>query len=65
MSNADSVAVITGTSSGLGAAIAAALLQEGWTVVGLSRRPVDFGNPHYRHIQADLGNLEQVREVAV
>lgn len=64
MTHDDRLAVVTGTSSGLGAAIAADLLQEGWTVVGLSRRPVEFGNPRYRHIQADLGKLEQVREVA-
>ncbi len=58
------LAVVTGTSSGLGAAIAAALMQEGWNVVGLSRRPVDFGDPHYRHIQTDLADPERVREVA-
>lgn len=32
-------AVITGSSSGIGAAITATLLAAGWKVIGLSRQP--------------------------
>jgi NAD(P)-dependent dehydrogenase (short-subunit alcohol dehydrogenase family) len=64
MPSSDCVALVTGTSSGIGAAIADSLLREGWTVLGLSRRQVDFGNPRYRHVQVDLGDLEQLSGVA-
>lgn len=60
----DRLAVVTGTSSGLGAAIATTLLQAGWSVAGLSRRVANFGSPRYRHIQADLSDMERLREVA-
>ncbi|MFM2475400.1 SDR family NAD(P)-dependent oxidoreductase, partial [Burkholderia cenocepacia] len=33
-------AVVTGASSGIGEAIVAALLEQGWRVTCLSRRPV-------------------------
>lgn len=64
MSKADSLAVLTGTSSGIGAAIAKALLREGWTILGLSRRPVDFDHPRYRHIRADLADLQRLTDLA-
>lgn len=64
MSKSGSVAVITGTSSGIGAAIANALLREEWTVLGLSRRRADFDHPCYRHIQADLGELHRLADLA-
>lgn len=47
-------AVVTGTSSGIGAAIAARLLGGGWCVTGLSRTaPAGLG-PAYTHIAVDL-----------
>ena len=58
MSDGSRIAIVTGSSSGLGAATAEILLREGWTVVGVSRRPADFGSPTYRHVQADLADLE-------
>ncbi len=60
----DRLAIVTGTSSGLGAAIAQALLAQGWTVVGISRRKADFSAPGYRHIEIDLSDLPRLREVA-
>lgn len=53
----DCIALVTGTSSGIGAAIAQALLDADWVVVGLSRRDAAFANPRYRHVPVDLGDL--------
>jgi NAD(P)-dependent dehydrogenase (short-subunit alcohol dehydrogenase family) len=64
MSSNDRLAIVTGTSSGLGAAIALALLAQGWTVVGMSRRRPDLSSPGYRHIEIDLGDLPRLREIA-
>lgn len=52
--------IVTGTSSGLGAATAKRLLREGFTVVGIARRPVEAGEfgDRYAHVRADLGELE-------
>jgi 3-oxoacyl-[acyl-carrier protein] reductase len=47
-------AVVTGTSSGIGAAIAARLLAEGWRVTGLSRTDPDRAEPGYAHLAVDL-----------
>lgn len=50
-------AIVTGTSSGIGSGLAKALIANGWTVLGLARRPVDFPGLSYTHLQVDLGNL--------
>lgn len=54
------LAIVTGTSSGIGAALAAALLRAGWTVVGLARRPVKMTDDRYTHLSIDLGDLGQL-----
>lgn len=64
MSATDSLALVTGTSSGIGRAVTDTLISEGWTVVGLSRREADFGSPRYRHIRLDLADLEELSELA-
>ena len=63
-SSNERLAIVTGTSSGLGAAIALALLAQGWTVLGMSRRKADFSAPGYRHIQIDLADLPRLHGVA-
>ena len=48
-------AVVTGTSSGIGAAIAARLLDGGWRVIGLDRAPPAIANPAFTPVAVDLG----------
>ena len=50
--------VITGTSSGIGAALAGAVLEKNWRVVGLSRRPAKIRNDNYREFAVDLSDAE-------
>jgi NAD(P)-dependent dehydrogenase (short-subunit alcohol dehydrogenase family) len=52
-------ALITGTSAGLGRALAAHLLGQGWSVYGLSRRGSDL--PGIRHSGCDLTDADLVR----
>jgi NAD(P)-dependent dehydrogenase (short-subunit alcohol dehydrogenase family) len=51
------LALITGTSSGIGLALARALLDEGWRVIGMARREAPLAAGRYRHLQLDLGEL--------
>jgi len=55
-----SFAFVTGTSSGIGLALARSLLSRGWLVAGLSRRVAPLDHPQYRHVQLDLGDLENL-----
>lgn len=50
-------ALVTGTSSGIGAAVATQLLEHGWTVMGIARRPAPLDHPSYRHLVFDLGDI--------
>lgn len=59
----DRLAVVTGTSAGIGKALAQALLDDGWTVVGLSRRRASVEHAAYRHLQVDLGDLGRLMQV--
>jgi len=50
-------AIVTGTSSGIGEAIAQVLLQNGYNVIGLSRRRGDIRHPQFEHLPCDLSDL--------
>jgi NAD(P)-dependent dehydrogenase (short-subunit alcohol dehydrogenase family) len=56
-------AVVTGVSSGIGAAIAARLLRGGWTVTGLSRTEPADRTPGFSHRAVDLLDVSQLPKV--
>lgn len=58
------LAIVTGASSGIGAATAEALLDAGWTVVGLSRSGGDFDASRYHDLRVDLADLEALTGLA-
>jgi NAD(P)-dependent dehydrogenase (short-subunit alcohol dehydrogenase family) len=62
-------ALVTGTSSGIGTAVAKELLKRGWHVVGIARRAAKIEDKHYRHLALDLSDIAKAaskieREVA-
>ncbi|MBR0713806.1 SDR family NAD(P)-dependent oxidoreductase [Bradyrhizobium liaoningense] len=50
-------ALVTGASSGIGAAIVERLLRDGWRVTGISRRPAPSDHPAFDHLPIDLGDV--------
>lgn len=55
------VAIVTGTSSGLGEAMARTLLLEGYQVLGLSRSEADIVDDNYSHFIVDITIESQVK----
>lgn len=49
-------AVVTGSSAGIGAAIAQALLGQGWAVKGMDRAAASISHAGYQHVQVDLAD---------
>lgn len=58
MSSSERLAIVTGTSSGIGRAVATLLLEHGWDVVGASRRDAAIDHAAYRHVTLDLSDMD-------
>lgn len=56
-------AIVTGSSSGIGEAITRMLLNEGYEVIGLSRRRGEIEHPGFRPISCDLSNQKEIESL--
>ncbi|CAH2783539.1 MAG: Oxidoreductase, short-chain dehydrogenase/reductase family [uncultured Paraburkholderia sp.] len=56
--------VVTGASSGIGRAVAGRLLKDGYDVIGLSRSAPDLTDKRFRHVPADLADLDAIALLA-
>src|SRR4051812_50108447 len=54
--SAERFALVTGTSAGIGAAVARQLVANGWHVMGIARRAGRIDGD-YRHVTADLADV--------
>jgi 3-oxoacyl-[acyl-carrier protein] reductase len=59
----DSVAVVTGSSRGLGRYICERLLEANYQVVGCSRQPIESQHPRYTHCICDVANEAEVLQL--
>ena len=56
----DNLAVVTGTTSGIGHAVARTLLERGWRVLGVARRASGIEHDAYEHVRTDLHDIDAV-----
>jgi benzil reductase ((S)-benzoin forming) len=54
------LAIVTGTSSGIGEKVAQQLLERGWEVIGIARRGSGLSAPSYSHCSLDLGKVDRL-----
>jgi 3-oxoacyl-[acyl-carrier protein] reductase len=55
------LALVTGASSGIGSAIVTRLLDDGWSVIGMSRSLVEGRSDRFQSLQVDLTDHAQLR----
>jgi benzil reductase ((S)-benzoin forming) len=58
------LAIVTGTSAGIGQHVALLLLDLGWEVVGLARRSTPVSHQHYHHLAVDLRDTAALEALA-
>jgi NAD(P)-dependent dehydrogenase (short-subunit alcohol dehydrogenase family) len=58
------VAIVTGGSAGIGKAICADLLAEGWEVVSLARRACDLSHARLHSVEVDLSDRQATAQAA-
>jgi 3-oxoacyl-[acyl-carrier protein] reductase len=51
------MAVVTGGSAGIGLEICRQLLDDGWAVVSMARRPPPFTHEHLHSVEVDLARI--------
>ena len=56
--------IVTGGSTGIGAAICSRLLERGYRVINLSRRPLNLANSRLENMTLDLSDRAAVKAVA-
>ena len=61
MARPDALAIVSGTTAGIGQATAMVLLDRGWRVVGLARREAAIAHPAYEHVVVDLSDPDEAR----
>jgi len=54
------LAIVTGTSSGIGEKVARQLLERGWAVIGIARRAAAIDSPGYAHSSVDLADVNRL-----
>jgi benzil reductase ((S)-benzoin forming) len=57
----DKLCVVTGTSAGIGLAVAERLLAQNWRVLGIARRDSPLHDRNYTHVRLDLAQAEAVQ----
>lgn len=58
--SARAFALVTGSTAGLGAAVAELLLARGWQVMGVGRRDATIDNDAYTHVSFDLAATDKL-----
>jgi benzil reductase ((S)-benzoin forming) len=54
------LAIVTGSSSGIGHATALELIRRGWRIIGISRQPGDIQHAAFEHLDLDLAEIESL-----
>src|SRR3982750_203754 len=57
------LAIVTGTTSGIGLAVVRRLLDGGWRVLGVARRPSVIEHEAYEHARVDLSDIHALDSV--